>query len=152
MQELQRSLVELRSALERPLGRSAPETNTTLAEEVRRLQRQHPDLGIEPDGETALEVPAALEALAQSVLAEAVRNAHKHAHPTRVAVGTLLSDGTFVLEVANDGVEGSERRAGVGLRLAAMEALQAGGVLEFGQREASGWRVWLVVPYEAEPR
>lgn len=150
--ELQRSLLELRSALERPLGRRAPETNTTLAEEVRRLQHRHPDLGIEPDGEAELAVPPALEALAQSVLAEAVRNAHKHARPTRVAVGTSLHDGTFVLEVCNDGAERGERRAGVGLRLAAMEALQAGGVLEFGQRERGSWRVRLVVPYEPESR
>jgi signal transduction histidine kinase len=151
-EELQRSLVELRSALERPLGRSTPETNTTLAEEVRRLQRQHPDLGIEPDSGAALEVPAALEPLAQSVLAEAVRNAHKHSQPTRVAVRTERCDGTFVLEVSNDGVEGSKRRAGVGLRLAAMEALQAGGVLEFGQRERGSWRVRLVVPCEQDAR
>jgi signal transduction histidine kinase len=145
-EELQRSLAELRLALERPLGRSAPDTKTTLAEEVRRLQRLHPDLGIQPDGDAALEVPGELEALAQSVLAEAVRNAHKHAQPSRVAVCAAARDGTFVLEVANDGVEGSERRAGVGLRLAAMEAMQAGGVLEFGQRQPGSWRVRLVVP------
>jgi signal transduction histidine kinase len=152
-EELQRSLVELRSALERPLGRSAPETNTTLAEEVRRLQHQHPDLGLQPDqpdGEALLQVPPALEPLAQSVLAEAVRNAHKHSRPTRVGVRTELCDGTFLLEVSNDGVEGSGRRAGVGLRLAAMEALQAGGVLEFGQRERGSWRVRLVVPFQQE--
>ncbi len=77
-----------------------------------------------------------------------MRNAHKHSQPTRVAVRTSLRDATFVLEVSNDGVEGSGRRAGVGLRLAAMEALQAGGVLEFGQRERKVWRVRLVVPYE----
>jgi signal transduction histidine kinase len=148
--ELQRSLVELRSALERPLGRSAPDTNTTLAEEVRRLQRRHPDLAIEPDRDAELEVPAALEALAQSVLAEAVRNAHKHARPTRVAVSTRARDGTFVLEVSNDGAQASGRRAGVGLRLAAMEALQAGGVLEFGQHERDCWRVRLVVPCDPE--
>jgi signal transduction histidine kinase len=152
-QELQRSLVELRSALERPLGRSAPDTKTTLAEEVRRLQRQHPDLEIAPEGSGDIAVPGALEALAQSVLAEAVRNARKHAQPTRVSVRARTLDETFVLEIANDGVEGTgrgKRRAGVGLRLAAMEALQAGGVLEFGRREQGSWRVRLVVPLEAD--
>jgi signal transduction histidine kinase len=83
------------------------------------------------------------------VLAEAVRNAHKHSRPTRVGVRTSLSEETFVMEVSNDGVEGSGRRAGVGLRLAAMETLQAGGVLEFGPRERGSWRVRLVVPYVA---
>jgi signal transduction histidine kinase len=151
-QELQRSLAELRSALERPLGRSAPDTKTTLADEVRRLRHEHPDLGIEPEAGAALAVPAALEGLAQSVLAEAIRNAHKHAQPTRVAVRAATSEDTFVLEVSNDGVQGGGRgqRAGVGLRLAAMEALQAGGVLEFGQRERRRWRVRLVVPLAGE--
>ncbi|HEX3911226.1 MAG TPA: GAF domain-containing protein [Solirubrobacteraceae bacterium] len=152
-QELQRSLAELRSALERPLGRSAPDTKTTLAEEVRRLRHEHPDLGIEPEPGAELVVPAALEGLAQSVLAEAVRNAHKHAQPTRVSVRAEMSEGTFVLEVSNDGVQGGggrAQRAGVGLRLAAMEALQAGGVLEFGQREQRRWRVRLVVPLAGE--
>jgi signal transduction histidine kinase len=147
-EELQRSLSELRSAVQRPLGRSAPATQTTLAEEVRRLQLKHPDLGIATSPETSPGAPPELEALAQSVLAEAIRNAHKHAHPTCVGVRTLTADGTFVLEVSNDGVEGGERRPGVGLRLAAMEALQAGGVLEFGERETDTWQVRLVVPYE----
>ena len=44
--ELQAALVDLRRALQRPLGRSAPETNTTLLEEVERLRREHRDLGL----------------------------------------------------------------------------------------------------------
>src|SRR4051794_38582268 len=45
--ELQAALVDLRRALQRPLGRSAPETQTTLLEEVDRLRREHPDLHLE---------------------------------------------------------------------------------------------------------
>ena len=37
--------------------------------------------------------------------------------------------------------------SGMGLRLAALEALQVGGVLEFGEREPGWWRVRLAVPY-----
>jgi hypothetical protein len=52
-----------------------------------------------------------------------------------------------VLEIANDGVLGRGRRAaGMGLRLAALEALQSGGVVEFGEREPGTWQVRLVVP------
>jgi hypothetical protein len=36
----------------------------------------------------------------------------------------------------------------MGLRLAAFEALQQGGVVEFGASERDGWRVRLVVPLE----
>ena len=92
------------------------------------------------------DVPTRLEPLAQSVLAEAVRNAHKHASPTHVSVRVGQIDGAFVLEVANDGVAGRRRQAGMGLRLAALEALQSGGVVEFGERDPGTWQVRLVVP------
>ena len=49
---------------------------------------------------------------------------------------TEIADGTFVLEVTNDGVTPDESgQTGMGLRLAGFEALQAGGLLEFGARE-----------------
>jgi signal transduction histidine kinase len=92
------------------------------------------------------EVPRSLEPLAQSVLREAVRNAHKHAEPTRVTVRVRDAEGAFVLEVVNDGVRRMPHRAGMGLRLAALEALQSGGVVEFGERESGIWQVRLVVP------
>ena len=38
----------------------------------------------------------------------------------------------------------------MGLRLAALEALQAGGVVEFGEREPGAWRVGLAVPLERD--
>jgi signal transduction histidine kinase len=142
--ETQSALSDLRAALQRPLGRAPRRTQTTLMEEVERLARVHPDLGVVL--ETGGEVPEALEPLAQSVLAEAVRNAHKHATPTRVSVRVATIDGAFVLEVANDGVIGHSRRAGMGLRLAALEALQSGGVVEFGERYPGTWQVRLVVP------
>jgi signal transduction histidine kinase len=147
--ELQAALGDLRAALQRPLGRSAPETQTTLLDEVRRLRRMHRDLGLRlAPGSEEVSVPAHLEPLAQSVLAEAVRNAHKHARPTRVEVALRQIDGTLILEVANDGVRERPRRSGMGLRLAALEALQADGIVEFGEPEPGTWRVRLAVPVE----
>ena len=58
-------------------------------------------------------------------------------------------DGAFVMEVCNDGVHGRPRpQSGMGLRLAALEAIQAGGIIEFGEREpgdlasATGGAAW----------
>ena len=149
-EELHGALLDLRRALQRPLGRMSRPTQTTLLAEVERLRRQHPDLGLrlksDPD---QLEVPTHLEALAQSVLIEAVRNAHKHAEPTAVDVALEHIDGAWVMEVCNDGLLGDTRPAsGMGLRLAALEALQAGGIVEFGKRDAETWRVRLAVPLE----
>ena len=59
------------------------------------------------------------------------------------------ADDVWRMEVANDGVRERVRRAaGMGLRLAALEALQAGGIVEFGPREPESWRVRLAVPLE----
>ncbi len=58
-----------------------------------------------------------------------------------------LKDGdTLVLDVINDGVRGKVRQSGMGLKLAALEALQLGGIVEFGEREPGLWRVRLAVP------
>ena len=146
--EIQEALSDLRKAIQRPLGRAPRATQTTFLAEVGRLARIHPDLGVTLEAGGEGDVPSGLEPLAQSVLAEAVRNAHKHAHPSRVSVRVGRSDGAFVLEVANDGVTGSRRRAGMGLRLAALEAIQSGGVVEFGEREPGTWQVRLVVPVD----
>jgi hypothetical protein len=57
---------------------------------------------------------------------------------------------TFSLEVRNDGTSPGAQGAGMGLRLAAFEALQHGGSVEFGAPEAGRWRVRLVVPVDAD--
>lgn len=144
--EVQEALVELREALRRPLSRVSRETHSTLAEEVRRVAARRPGPAIEFGD---LDVPAHLEPLAQSVFFEALRNALKHARPARVGVRTERSDDAFVLEVVNDGVgSAAPGPTAMGLRLAAVEALQHGGVVEFGRCEPDEWRVRLLVPAE----
>ena len=146
--ELQAALRDLRRALQRPLGRTARATGTTLLAEVARLRDAHPDLGIVlRTGSEEVAVPRELEPLAQSVLSEAVRNAHKHADPSIVEVSLPRQEGAWVMEVCNDGVRERTRTiSGMGLRLAALEALQVGGIVEFGEREPGVWRVRLAVP------
>jgi len=147
--ETQAALSDLRAALQRPLGRAPRATQTTLTAEVERLSRAHSDLGLSLQADGA--VPPGLEPLAQSVLREAVRNAQKHARPTSVRVRIGTADAAFLLEIVNDGVSGTRRQAGMGLRLAALEALQSGGVVEFGEREPGTWQVRLVVPPDEDP-
>jgi signal transduction histidine kinase len=152
-EELQAALSDLREALARPLSPPPQEASgPRLADELRRLGRHYKDLPLEVDWEHGVEVPPAGDSLAQSVLAEALRNADKHAQPSRVSVHVGRSDGTFVLDVRNDGVPAESartRRPGMGLRLAGLEALKLGGVVEFG-RDSDEWRVRLVVPVREE--
>lgn len=150
-EELQAAVADLRTVLARSPDSPTPGTGSDLREELARLGRhyQHP---IEVAWEQGIEVPEELEPLAQSVLAEALRNADKHAEPARVSVSVAAPDGAFVLEVVNDGADGdaaaARRGAGMGLRLAAMDALARGGVVEFGPSAPDHWRVRLLVPLE----
>ena len=145
-EEMHAALVDLRDALSRPLAPTGFDTGATLRGELARLDRHYKDLPLELDWDDGVEVPEEIEPLAQSVLAEALRNAHKHASPTRVQVHVGRADGTFVLEVRNDGARAGSRGTGMGLRLAAVEALQRGALVEFGPEPGSVWRVRLVVP------
>jgi nitrate/nitrite-specific signal transduction histidine kinase len=145
--EMHEALKDLRDALGRPLAPRALDTGATLRDELGRLGRHYKDLPLEVDWEEGVDVPEGIEPLAQSVLAEGLRNADKHARPSTVRVGVGRVDGTFVLEVRNDGVRGDTRGAGMGLRLAAVEALGRGALLEFGPEDGD-WRVRLVVPLE----
>jgi signal transduction histidine kinase len=149
-EEVHAALAELREALSRPLAPPTLDTGATLREELARLGRHYKDLPLELDWEEGVEVPEAMEPLAQSVLAEALRNAHKHARPSSVRVQVGRLDGAFLLEVRNDGAKPGTRGTGMGLRLAAVEALQRGALVEFGP-EGSEWRVRLVVPVEEDP-
>lgn len=146
-EEIAAALAELKAALQRPPAHRAREMTTTLHEEIARLQRAGRVVLVEGDG---VEVPAELEPVAQSILREAIRNAAKHASPDRIEIRLQRSDDTFVVEVVNDGVEAPQQRReaarGMGLRLAAFEALELGGVVEFGPAGEGRWRVRLAVP------
>lgn len=144
--EVQAALGDLRTVMQRPLARRSRPTPVPFASELRRQVRLNDDLPIEV--QFAAQVPKAADAVAKSVLVEALRNIRKHARPTRVQVRVHRDQGAFILEILNDGLRkrGRARSTGVGLRLTAFEALQEGGFVEFGEREPGTWKVRLVVP------
>jgi signal transduction histidine kinase len=149
--ELTEAAADLRFLVQRPDGSPRRQAQRSLGGEIDRLRREHPELGIEAGDLAAGSPPEGLESVVQSVLAEAIRNAHKHAAPTRVEVRTRLEEGAFVLEVENDGVgmrpaTNGSTVVGLGLRLAAFDALEFGGFVEFGPKEPGTWQVKLVLP------
>ena len=153
--EMHQALADLRRALERPLAPLPPETATTLAEELERV-RKSTAMNVEVDWRGDFSVPSDLEPLAQSVLAEALRNIAKHAEADRVEVAVARDADAFTLEVRNDGAgrraPADEERRGMGLRLAAFEARQYGGTVEAGPVGEDRWRVRLAVALAQEPR
>jgi signal transduction histidine kinase len=145
--EVQIALSDLRSAVQRPLGRTPKATGSTLAAELARLSASHSELELRIEG-TVPDVPRDLEPLVQSVLAEAVRNVQKHSRARSLLVRVRRANHLLTLEVENDGVcaRHGSGSPGMGLRLAALEALHAGGLLEFGERTPGRWQVRLAVP------
>jgi signal transduction histidine kinase len=148
--EIEAALGDLREALIGSAGSSLMELQEGgLRAELERLGRQYKMLPLVVDWRDGVNVPESLEPLAVSVLNEALRNAEKHADPAEVRVTIHERDGAFALEVRNDGLPpvGEERGRGsrMGLRLASYEALQRGGMLDYG-REEDRWRVRLVLP------
>jgi signal transduction histidine kinase len=144
--EIGSALGDLRTALARPLAPSVRETATSLREELERLSGG-PGLTMEVHWQEGVELPGDLEPLFQSVLREALRNARKHATPSLVKVALAQVDGALELEIVNDGARPAPPgSSGMGLRLAALEALQRGGLVEFGSAGDERWRVRLVVP------
>src|SRR6202000_86778 len=110
------------------------------------LAERPPGLGVEW-GE-GVEVPLDFEPVAQLVLNEALRNVDRHSQPTEILV-RIASDGeAFSLSLENDGAGGDRntRGSGLGLRLAALEALRYEGLVEFGALADERWRVRLLVP------
>lgn len=148
--EIETALAELREALigsgESAIG---PEEGT-LRTELDRLGRQYKRLPLRVSWEPGASVPEGLEPLAISVLNEALRNAEKHADASEVSVSVERAADAFALEIRNDGLRPAaegEAPGGsrMGLRLASYEALQRGGMLEYGPEDGH-WRIRLVLP------
>lgn len=150
--EIREALAEMRQEMSRPMLPTPVSTGASLSAELQRLSHHYEHLRFEVEWEAGVEVTSELEPLAQTVLAEALRNCDKHAAPTEVRVFIGAEDGAFMLEIQNDGVrEGNGHRgAGMGLRLAALQAIQSGGMVEFGPVEGGRWRVRLVAPLSEE--
>ena len=148
-QEELRSVVgDLRTALTRPVGPVGPPSRPSpgLDKMLARLADRRPELRIH--WQAGVEVPVHLEPLANSVLSEALRNADRHSQPTAIEIRVSSDGQTFSLAIENDGAGDGRttRGGGLGLRLAALEALRYEGLVEFGASPGNRWRVRLVVP------
>ena len=129
--EMQEALSDLRRALERPLAPLPPETGTTLAAELDRVRRS-PGFVVEVDwrGESSR---ARRHRAARPV------GARRGAAQRRQARRPRARRGRGRARPGHVHARGAQRRrpprrrgSGMGLRLAAFEALQQGGVVEFG--------------------
>lgn len=149
--EIEAVMHELRSAVARPSADTHPPRAVHLEAELARWSVAHPELRVVTDLHAAHLDDAG--PIVRTMLLESLRNLRRHATPTLVAVRSREIEGTLQLEVVNDGVPpatGAPSSAhGVGLRLLSIEALQAGGIVDFGPVGNDRWQVRLTLPKAA---
>ena len=92
-------------------------------------------------------LPAAIEATAYFIVAEALTNVAKHSRATRTEIGAVLKNGALQVEVRDDGVGGAKRSAGglLGLedRLASLN-----GMLEVESPTGGGTVIRASIPVQ----
>ena len=152
-------------AAEQLLG-GAQEELTRALEELRELARGiHPavlsDRGLRPalealagrspvpvelQGTPHERLPAAVEAAAYFVVAEALTNVVKYANASHAQVCVSRSNGHAVVEVADDGVGGADPGRGSGLRGLADRVSALDGTLELRSPEGAGTLLRAEIP------
>ena len=95
-------------------------------------------------------LPAAVEATAYFVVAEALTNVAKHAHAARADVVARIEDGALAVEVRDDGLGGA-RPDGNGLPGLADRVAALDGRLRVETPAAGGTLVAATIPLPREP-
>jgi signal transduction histidine kinase len=85
--------------------------------------------------------PSKVETCAWFVCSEAIANALKHAHASRLSIGVTPLDGTLRVVVADDGTGGAEPARGSGLLRLAERVQACGGLLTVDSRAGEGTRL-----------
>lgn len=149
--ELASALSEMRSALEVCFAADAPPDGPVSApvQELEALCCEHPGVAVVQRGLRPARSKAVCHLL-DTAIAEALRNARKHAAPRHVEVGMEVDDAITTLRVHNDGVGARSRPTphgtGLGLRLLATEAALLGGTVRSTACDVSAWRLELTLP------
>jgi nitrate/nitrite-specific signal transduction histidine kinase len=144
--EVEAALRELRDALvSAPSAPALPGPGGDVANELRRLRRDHPQLDLPCQLDEVLQHEPA--GLVSSFLLEALRNVRKHAKPTVLTVDVHHDVDVTTITVTNDGV-GARRgpSCGAGRRLLEVEASLHGGLVDSCALGSDRWQQRLILP------
>jgi signal transduction histidine kinase len=120
-------------------------TELGLVPALRTLVRRAPlDVALESDSEDRC--PAAVEAAAYFLAAEALTNVARYARAARAAVRVSRRGGALAIEIADDGAGGADPAAGSGLRGMADRLAALDGTLVVDSPPGGGTRVRGVIP------
>ena len=148
---MQEALSDLRRALERPL-RAGPRDRHDARGQSSTASGDHQGFVVEVDWHGESTVPADLSRshsrYSRRRCATSPSTRIPHAWRSRSRATRTRSRSRFVTTAPAPGAGDP----GMGLRLAAFEALQQGGVVEFGPVDDGRWRVRLTVPLMQDQR
>jgi signal transduction histidine kinase len=137
-----------------PIGRTGlSQALTSLADEV----ASDPVLRVETNI-NGVRMPAPVQLLCYQIAKEALANAVKHAHPTRIRLSLESDTDHAILTVADDGrgfdPDGEEPEGHFGLTLMRERAMVSGGTLDIESAPGEGTTVVATFPLspEDEPR
>jgi signal transduction histidine kinase len=102
---------------------------------------------VQVSGVPSAPLPAAVEAAAYFVTAEALTNVAKYARATQATVAVRRENGQVVVEVTDDGVGGADAAQGSGLRGLADRVAALDGTLSFDSPAGHGTRVHAEIPF-----
>jgi signal transduction histidine kinase len=148
--EITSALAEMQRLIELNLCEDERPAASAATFELAKLRAEHsPDLVVSYP-ETLPALSGEIRRVLDVTLAEALRNATKHALPRTVTITVSTGNGTVRLEVENDGVAPRTARSlGLGIRLLELDASLQGGALESRAHGISSWLVRLTVPIGA---
>ena len=95
---------------------------------------------------TAERFPDGVETAAYFIACEALTNATKHAHASRVSLSAQRRNGSLVICVADDGVGGAALGNGTGLSGLADRVAAHGGTLRIESERGAGTRLIAELP------
>jgi signal transduction histidine kinase len=107
---------------------------------------QSTSLDLRLHAESLPRLPEPIEVTAYYVVSESLANAAKHAEASRVDIEVEMTDGSLIVQVADDGVGGADPERGTGLRGLADRVEALGGQLRVWSSAAQGTAVRAVIP------
>lgn len=148
--EVEAALGELRDALSSVTAAGTGRNATDIETELRALLENCPGIHLQWGLDDSFEIEPG--SLVESFLVEALRNAHKHARPTKVVVEVIDQPGATVIEVSNDGpARPAGGSCGVGGHLLELEASLYGALVESKPEPPDRWLQRLLLPARQQP-
>ncbi|MEO6035088.1 MAG: LamG-like jellyroll fold domain-containing protein, partial [Verrucomicrobiota bacterium] len=156
LDDLRNVITELREFLltlepELLKGQSFPSVLESVVERMQRTSDARLNL-TQPEGvSVALEPRKAIHLL--NIVREALSNSLRHGHPTEVWIIFSQANGTFRLEISDDGVgfDVGHASAGRGLTNMAERAREIGSTLQVESNPGRGTRVVVILPANGAP-